>query len=226
MNEKHHLTYQSTKDVTVIKPLQPPSQRALRELGMGTSGLPAGQALSHYSQPPAVHPEGSGWESRAQALDEQGEYQRDDFSEPRLLHLPIYRKMLNSLTWEIWFSLFKLNFWGSSYLVFVAKIPIYPSSSLTFFGAVLRASWEAVSALGYHPQFCLPDKRKFSTSRLCFFFFSSQSVVHRPGASASSPETLQRNGCSLPTLDLLNLKPFSKTSGWFPLTLNFENYWM
>ena len=31
--------------------------------------------------------------------------QRDDFREPRLLHLPIQRKALNSLTWHTWFSL-------------------------------------------------------------------------------------------------------------------------
>ena len=34
-----------------------------------------------------------------------GAYQRNDFSEPRLLHLPIQRKVLNSLTWDILFSL-------------------------------------------------------------------------------------------------------------------------
>ena len=32
--------------------------------------------------------------------------QRHDCSEPRLLHLPIHRKVLNSLTWCIWFSFF------------------------------------------------------------------------------------------------------------------------
>ena len=38
-----------------------------------------------------------------------GAYQRNDFSEPRLLHLPIQRKVLNSLTWDIWFSLIHKN---------------------------------------------------------------------------------------------------------------------
>ena len=41
------------------------------------------------------------------APDSWGAYQRNDFSEPRLLHLPIHRKALNSLTWNIWFSLIK-----------------------------------------------------------------------------------------------------------------------
>ena len=35
---------------------------------------------------------------------DRGLYQRNDFSEPRLFHLPIHRKVLNSLIWDIWFS--------------------------------------------------------------------------------------------------------------------------
>ena len=35
--------------------------------------------------------------------------QRNDFREPRFLHLPIHRKALNSLTWHIWFSLVNSN---------------------------------------------------------------------------------------------------------------------
>ena len=36
--------------------------------------------------------------NRILALGNQGAYQRNDFSESRLLHLPIQRKTLNSLT--------------------------------------------------------------------------------------------------------------------------------
>ena len=35
--------------------------------------------------------------------------QRNDFREPRLLHLPIPRKALNFVTWDIWFSLINSN---------------------------------------------------------------------------------------------------------------------
>ena len=42
---------------------------------------------------------------RILAPDNWDAYKRNDFSEPRLLHLPIYRKVLNFLTWDIWFSL-------------------------------------------------------------------------------------------------------------------------
>ena len=40
-----------------------------------------------------------GWDAR----------ERNDFSKSRLLHLPIYRKALNFLNWDIWFSLINNN---------------------------------------------------------------------------------------------------------------------
>ena len=48
--------------------------------------------------------------TKIQALDNYNAYQTNDFSEPRLSHLPIHRKAQNSLTWEVWFSLFNGNF--------------------------------------------------------------------------------------------------------------------
>ena len=50
-----------------------------------------------------------------------GARQRIDFSEPKLSHLPIHRKELNPLPWDIWFSFINDNFWHSYYLPFVAK---------------------------------------------------------------------------------------------------------
>ena len=49
------------------------------------------------------------WKHRILAPNHWGAYQRNDFSEPRLLQLPIYRKALNSLAWDIWFSLLNNN---------------------------------------------------------------------------------------------------------------------
>ena len=46
---------------------------------------------------------------RILALDAWGACQTKDFSEPRLLHFLIYRKVLRSLTWDIWFSLISNN---------------------------------------------------------------------------------------------------------------------
>ena len=49
------------------------------------------------------------WKRRTLAPDSGGAHERNDFSEPRLLHLPIHRKVLNSLTWGIWSSLTHKN---------------------------------------------------------------------------------------------------------------------
>ena len=49
-------------------------------------------------------------EHRILALDSQCEYQRNDFSEPRLLYLPIHKKALNSLTSDILFLLLTVIF--------------------------------------------------------------------------------------------------------------------
>ena len=47
------------------------------------------------------------WEHRILAPENWGAYQRNDFSDPRVLHFPTHKKKkaLNSLTWDFWFSL-------------------------------------------------------------------------------------------------------------------------
>ena len=61
---------------------------------------------SGYSQALQWPLRNSGCEKcRILAQDSWDAYKRNDFSEPRLLYLPIHRKVLNSLTWDIWFSL-------------------------------------------------------------------------------------------------------------------------
>ena len=86
------------------QPLQPPPKVRLRKLRMR--------------------------KHRKLAPDSWGEDQRNDFSEPRLLHLPIHRKALNSLTWDNWFSFINSN------LLFripgVAKTPLYPGFPPSF----------------------------------------------------------------------------------------------
>ena len=52
------------------------------------------------------------WKYRILTPDSWGSYERNDFSEPRLLHPSIHKKVLiNSLTWDIWFSLINNNLW-------------------------------------------------------------------------------------------------------------------
>ena len=50
---------------------------------------------------------------------------RNDFNEPKRLHFPIPRKVLNSLTGDIGFSFITSNLLFSLRVV-IAKIPVYP----------------------------------------------------------------------------------------------------
>ena len=43
------------------------------------------------------------WKCKLLTPESWDAYERNDFSEPKLLFLPIHRKTLNSLTWDIWF---------------------------------------------------------------------------------------------------------------------------
>ena len=47
--------------------------------------------------------------SKIMALNSWGAYQKNDFNEPRLLHLPIHKKVLNSLSWNVYFYLTNSN---------------------------------------------------------------------------------------------------------------------
>ena len=44
------------------------------------------------------------WEHRILAPDSWGAYQRNDFSDPRVLHFPTWRKALNSLRFLVFFN--------------------------------------------------------------------------------------------------------------------------
>ena len=83
---------------------------------------------------------------RMLAPDTWGAYQRNDFSEPRLFHLPIYRKVLNSLTWDIWFSLINRNL-----LMFLLPGLCCKNSCISWLSPLasseqpLRVIWDVVS---------------------------------------------------------------------------------
>ena len=87
------------------------------------------------------------WKHRILAPDNWGAYQRNNFSDPQLLHPPIYRKALDSLTWDIWFSLNYLPFvaGSSNYLPFLEKLPYNLAPLLTSLSRSLRATWDVVS---------------------------------------------------------------------------------
>jgi len=81
---------------------------------------------------------------RMLAPDSWDAYERNDFSEPRLLHLPIHRKALNSLTWVIWFWLIK---------IFDVQIPCPLLQNFYITWLLHLAPWSPVSGL---LKCCLP----------------------------------------------------------------------
>ena len=70
---------------------------------------------------------------------------RHNFSEPRLLHLPIHRKVLNSLTWDIWFSLIHKTFLIFRLLALYYKLLYNLTPFLHFLRTVLSGSLEVLS---------------------------------------------------------------------------------
>ena len=97
----------------------------------------------------------------------RGAYQRNDFSEPRLLHLLIFRKALNSLMWDIWFSLIYKKAFDIYTTCLCCKTYSQPGSSPCFLGSVLSGSLEMLEVLK------IPT---FRNSQLlgCEFFLSQQ----------------------------------------------------
>ena len=96
---------------------------------------------------PYSEPQGSSGSEKHRRLaqDSWDMYERNDFSEPRLLHLPIYRKALNSLTCDVWFSYLTIIFWCSDYLPFVRKLLYNLASPLASSEQFSQGSWHTVS---------------------------------------------------------------------------------
>ena len=117
------------------------------------------QASRHCSRPWLCTLRGFRMErSRTLALESWGAYQRKDFSEPRLLHLPIHRKVLNSLTWDVWFSLINSNLLMFWLLGFCCKKLLYiPAPPFPLWSSP-SGEWPRGCLPGSSPQFCLPDK--------------------------------------------------------------------
>ena len=102
--------------------LQPSSHHIAASPVVSPEGTQDGNRMPRIKQsaaaahPPDGAPWGdSGWESTGHWPQvAEVPRQRNDFREPRLLHLPIHRKALNSLAWDVWFSLTNSNllmFW-------------------------------------------------------------------------------------------------------------------
>ena len=102
------------------------------------------------------------------APESWGADQKNDISEPGLLHLPMHRKVLNSLTGDLWISLSDSNF-----LMFCLSDLYCKNFCVSWFPPCL---FRAVSQSclrccvpGLSPQFCLLNRTQFPTLRLCLF---------------------------------------------------------
>ena len=145
------------------------------------------QPLSY--QPPATQLytlRGSGLEkSRILALDSWGAHQRNHFSEARLLHLPIPRKVLNSLTWDTWISLLVIC-WHVRLLTWPLwqKLPYILPLPLPLQSGPSKPSERLSSGLKSESP---PNKTQFSTFRLCSFQSTYFTKQRCPSLTSYSP---------------------------------------
>ena len=118
-----------------VTPFQLP-QMVSAERTQDGHGMPAIKPSAAIATPPVVHPgsmqDGKTWGTGPREL-------RCAFKE-WFVYLSIHRKVLNSLTWDVWFSLI-IIFWYSDHPVF-NKTPGSISYALR---AAPQATWEAVS---------------------------------------------------------------------------------
>ena len=82
---------------------------------------------------------------RMLAFDSRDAYERNDFNNPRLLYLPIHRRALNSLTWDVYFSLINGNLMFTLLAPLCYKLLYILTLSSASSKQFLRATWDAAS---------------------------------------------------------------------------------
>ena len=98
----------SSTDLTRHSPDEHWPHYVLHPWALTPLGAPA-WALTPLGAPPWWPLTPLGAAPRTLTPDSWDAYESDGFSKPRLLHLPMHRKALNSLTWDTWFSLINNN---------------------------------------------------------------------------------------------------------------------
>ena len=107
---EHFLPHSKNKDVTAIRDSGPPDVYIWARRTPGKNNTCYLVAIRLQSLPTMSTKEMMGCKKhRILAPDSWDAYERNDFSSPRLSHLHIHRKALNSSTWDIWFSLTNNN---------------------------------------------------------------------------------------------------------------------
>ena len=109
------------------------------------------------------------WETHILAPDSWEAYERSDFTDPGLLHLPIYTKALNSLTWDIWFPLIYKNTFDAQATCLILQISKEPDSSPCLLRAVHSGLFEML-LLGLKFWKFPSNKIKLLTFRSWLFF--------------------------------------------------------
>ena len=89
---------------------------------------------------------------RMLALDNQHVNQRNNFNESRLWHLPIHRKALKSLTWDVCFLWLVVIFWCVTIFFFFCSRNSYISRLLPYLFRRAPQSYLRGCLLGYSPQ--------------------------------------------------------------------------
>ena len=169
------------KDVTAISCSHPPNVNSWAQRAPRKSSACYLAAISHSPQWALRSWRGGWgwgevWKMRILAPDRWDAYKRNDFNEPRLLHLPIHRKVLNSLTWDIWFSLINNN-------LLMFRVPALSCKllyNLTPPCSAFRVTWDAVSWAS-SPKIFHQIKTKLSQllGCDCFFFKLTQVWFNR-----------------------------------------------
>ena len=138
------LAISTNKDITAISDFKPPNVN---------EGSPKGDTMPVIQQMASLHSDC--WraggrrgmqeiQKRDLAPDNWGAHERNEFREPRGLHLPIHRRTLNSLL-AIWVSLLNNNLWYLDCLLtffanlYIAWLPLPPSWSGFVWAAAFRA---------------------------------------------------------------------------------------
>ena len=96
----------------------------------------------------------SGWGSTGPWSQRVRCRSKEFFQWAKLLHLPLHREVLNSLTWDVWFSLINSNLlitWSLFQKLLYILAPPY------LLGAVSQ-SYLRCCVPALNPQFCLPNK--------------------------------------------------------------------